>query len=118
MGKKYYLTDKMIEELRTLYPHTSSQDLANKFKCPLSSIYYHANKLGVKKSKEFIVETSRMYSSRPDHGGRKYQFKKGHTTFNKGKKMHEYMSQEAIERTKATRFKKGNIPPNHKPIGH
>ncbi len=118
MGKKYYLTDKMIEELRTLYPHTSSQDLANKFKCPLSSIYYHANKLGVKKSKEFIAETSRLRMCDPNHPGRIYLFKKGHTSFNKGMNMHDYMNGEAIERTKATRFKKGNIPHNHKPIGH
>lgn len=45
------------------------------------------------------------------------QFEKGHITHNKGKKQIEFMSKEAIERTKATRFKKGNIPKNHRPIG-
>lgn len=45
------------------------------------------------------------------------QFKKGHTTHNKGKKQVEYMSKEAIERTKATRFKKGNKPNNYRPVG-
>lgn len=108
----------MIEELKELYPNTLSADLAKRFNCSLSAIYYQANKLGVKKTKEFIAETSRMHSSRPDHGGRKTRFKKGQTPPNKGKKQTEFMSQEAIERTKATRFKKGNIPPNHKPIGY
>lgn len=42
------------------------------------------------------------------------QFKKGHSSFNKGKKQIEYMSREAIEKTKATRFKKGNQPHNTK----
>jgi hypothetical protein len=41
-----------------------------------------------------------------------YQFKKGDTPTNKGKKQSEYMSAAAIEKTKATRFKKGNLPHN------
>ena len=118
MAKKYHFTDAMLNELKELYPNTLSAHLAEKYNCSISAIYYRADKLGLKKSKEFVAETSRIHSSRPDHGGRRYQFKKGQTPPNKGRKMHEYMSREAIERTKATRFKKGNIPPNHKPIGH
>ena len=45
------------------------------------------------------------------------QFKKGNVAHNKGKKQIEYMSQESIERTKKTRFKKGNKPKNYRPIG-
>lgn len=37
---------------------------------------------------------------------------------NKGKKQAEFMTPEAIQRTKATQFKKGNRPANHKPVGH
>lgn len=44
------------------------------------------------------------------------QFKKGHKTHNKGKKQIEYMSKEAIEKSKLTRFKKGNIPSNHREL--
>lgn len=40
------------------------------------------------------------------------RFKKGQKPINKGKKQHEFMSPEAIERTKATRFQKGNRPHN------
>ena len=40
------------------------------------------------------------------------QFKKGNVAHNKGKKQIEYMSQESIERTKKTRFKKGNKQKN------
>lgn len=40
------------------------------------------------------------------------QKKKGDPAFNKGMKQSEFMSPEAIERTKATRFKKGNQPHN------
>lgn len=41
-------------------------------------------------------------------------YKPGHKSFNKGKKQTEYMSAKAIEKTKATRFKKGNLPHNTK----
>lgn len=41
------------------------------------------------------------------------QFKKGQIPFNKGKKM----TPEQYEKCKATMFKKGNIPANHKSIG-
>lgn len=45
------------------------------------------------------------------------QFQKGSVPFNKGKKQKDYMNEEAINKTKNTRFKKGNIPHNHRPIG-
>ena len=45
------------------------------------------------------------------------QFQKGSVPFNKGEKQKDYMSKEAINKTKNTRFKKGNIPHNHRPLG-
>ena len=45
------------------------------------------------------------------------RFKKGQRSFNKGLKQTDFMSPEAIERTKATRFQKGQKPTNWKPIG-
>lgn len=40
------------------------------------------------------------------------QIKKGTPSFNKGKKLEDYCSQEAIERMKKTQFKTGNVPHN------
>lgn len=45
------------------------------------------------------------------------QFQKGSIPANKGKKQAEYMTAEAIEKTKVTRFKKGCTPVNHRPVG-
>jgi hypothetical protein len=42
------------------------------------------------------------------------RFKKGAAPVNKGKKQTDFMSKEAIERTKNTRFKKGQLPHNSK----
>lgn len=47
-----------------------------------------------------------------------FRFKKGHISHNKGKKMEEFMSPEGIEKSKKTRFKKGNTPPNIKYNGY
>ena len=44
-------------------------------------------------------------------------YRKGSIAHNKGKKQLEYMSAAAIEKTKATRFKAGERPPNSFPIG-
>jgi hypothetical protein len=40
------------------------------------------------------------------------RLKPGNVPINKGKKQTEYMTKDAIERTKATRFKKGGLPGN------
>lgn len=45
--------------------------------------------------------------------GRKGCFPKGHVPQNKGKKM----PLDVYEKCKGTMFKKGNIPPNHRPVG-
>lgn len=49
--------------------------------------------------------------------GRTGHFPKGHTPFNKGLKLEEYMSEEGIKNSEKTRFRKGFIPKNHKKIG-
>ena len=43
------------------------------------------------------------------------QFVKGQTSFNKGKKWSEYMSEEGQKNSRKTTFKKGNIPANRRP---
>lgn len=40
-------------------------------------------------------------------------FQKGQKAYNKGLKQKDYMSLESIEKTKATRFKPGNLPHNY-----
>ncbi len=45
------------------------------------------------------------------------RFKKGRQSVNKGKKMSEFLSPEAIEKLKKTQFKKGFTPHNKKAVG-
>lgn len=118
MNKKYEYTPEMIEELRVKFPITNSKELANHLNCSYSSICYQAQKLGLKKDIEFIRETSRLNMLREDHPGRKYWIKKGHIPYSKGKKQTEFMTEQGIEKSKATRFRKGQTAINHKPVGY
>lgn len=66
----------------------------------------------------YTVEQMKSYKARNKlDSGLKGQFMKGNEPFNKGLKQEEYMSAEAIEKTKTTRFKKGQEPVNWEPIG-
>lgn len=92
--------------LRELFPEHTNAEIAEILGSTESAIMARGFLLKLRKTPEFMYRHSM-----------KGMFKKGHKTFNKGKKQTEYMSAEAIERTKATRFKKGLIPHNAKPVG-
>lgn len=81
------------------------------------------SEMAVRVSKKFNVNATRsivkgFYSRNHLNSGVTGYFKKGNIPNNKGKKQSEFLTPEAIERTKATRFQKGNLPPNTKPIGY
>lgn len=117
MATKYPFTDRMKAELIACYHNTSSQELSVRFNCPVRKIYNLAHDLGLKKDMEYIRETSRINMLRADHPAKKFWIKKGTIPANKGKKQVEFMSPEAIERTKKTRFKKGQTTWNVKRVG-
>lgn len=114
----YYFTPEMLKELTETYATTKASDIAKKFNFPVRAIHNKAFDLGLKKDKEFLRQLSRESIARPDHPARKHWIKKGDVSHNKGKKQAEYMSTESIERTKSTRFKKGQSVWNHKEVGY
>jgi hypothetical protein len=99
------------------YADTLNSDLMAATGLTLHQIYRIAHKAGMKKSKWLIAAMARERTSDPSHPAHRTTFKKGHATFNKGKKQTEYMSDEAIERCKATQFKHGSTPWNTKEDG-
>jgi len=99
-----------------LYPDTLTSEIANILGVGLFRVRNKAHNLGLKKSKGFISMTGKMSSNHPNAIASR--FKQGLIPENKGKKQTEFMSPEAIERTKATRFKKGDIPRNIKQTGY
>lgn len=83
----------------------------------ISSICGHANILGLHKSELFYASGMGGRISSANDIGVETRFTKQMPGWNKGKKQSDYMSPEKIERTKATRFKKGQDPHNTVPIG-
>lgn len=66
------------------------------------------------------IEVKKIHAYCKNHKistGRTGRFQKGNVPFTKEKKQSEYMTPEAIERTKATRFQKGIRPHNTVPVG-
>lgn len=98
---------KKQEKLIALYPNHTNQEIASLLGSTESAVGGRAFKLKLRKSPEFMLE----------HSSKGF-FQKGHQPANKGCKQTEYMSIAQIEKTKKTRFKKGDIPKNHKPIGY
>ena len=93
-GKQVWASIDRLAFLKD-FPLTPNRKLAGKYGISRTSCYLIGKKLGLEKSH-----------------GLTGQFKSGDLSFNKGKKQCEYMSKEAIERTKDTRFKKGRLPHN------
>lgn len=96
------LDAKVIE----LYTRKTNSELAKLLKTTKGAIKARAFKLRLLKDPKF------WHASFSD--GR---FKPGQTPMNKGKKWSEYMPLESQKKSRMTQFKKGNMPPNHKPVG-
>lgn len=113
---KVVWTQQMIEYLKNNYENVRTQEIALKLNISISSVYNKAFSLGLKKSLDFIKENSRE-NWKNNLKAQQNVYKKGRVPENKGKKQHEFMSQESIERTKSTRFQKDHIPHNSKVDG-
>lgn len=102
-GKFTPFTREQEKYIKREYLNKSVKQLANDVNCSFGRImrFLKKNDLEIPRS---VIE-KRIQDSRR---------KKGDVAFNKGKKQIEFMSKEAIEKTKATRFKKGHIPHNTK----
>jgi hypothetical protein len=100
-------TSLQEENIKNNFLTTSVKKLAQETNSSFGRIMRFLDKNNLKIPIE-IIEQRKEFSKK----------KKGCVPFNIGKKQSEYMSHEAIERTKNTRFKKGNEPHNTKKEGN
>lgn len=100
-------TPDMDNVLKENYPYKETSEVAKMLGLTTKQILCRARRLKLHKSPE-VVKGIR------ENG----MFLKGHVPFNKGMKQHEFMSEEVIQKTIATRFKKGQIPVNVKNVGY
>jgi hypothetical protein len=116
MSRTWTLEEDSI--LREKYADSYTQDLLKLLPGrTISSITGHASVLGIKKSDFFHASGMGGRISNVNDIGVATRFPKNMPGWNKGKKQSDYMSPEKIEKTKATRFKKGSDPHNTVPIG-
>lgn len=113
MGKSGW-AEEQIAYLIDNFPHKLTQEVADYLGKSYSSVTNKTFELGLKKSEEFRklrleIDTKRLLTS-----GVSYRFKKGQIPHNLGKPM----SEETKNKVLPTCFKKGQLPPNTKPIGY
>lgn len=97
-GMKY--TDEMKQFILDNYKGRYNQELADLFNQKFNT--------------NITSRTIKSYKANNKlNSGLTGKFRKGQTPHNKGKKM----PKEVYEKVKHTMFAKGNIPPNHRPVG-
>lgn len=96
------------------YPNHSTQAVAALLQRSVSSVYGHADKVGLKKSPEYMDGVLKNEGMRLKVFGAKHQFPKGHTPANKGVKM----SPETKDKLRHTFFKPEHQPHNTKYNGY
>lgn len=102
-----------IEIFKEHYPTTPNEEMLELLPGrTIQSLYKKTQDLGVKKTDAFMKKQNRKLGLKLGEIGKGHRFKKGHVPMNKGMKQEDFMSAETIEKTKATRFKKGNKPHN------
>ncbi|MEI7524573.1 MAG: HNH endonuclease signature motif containing protein [Mariniphaga sp.] len=115
--KRYKWTTEAIEVLIELYANYSASEIASRLNCHISRIYFKAHKLRLKKSDEFKKSVNSGRILKLSTTGALLRFQPGHETWNKGKKMSDYLPEQTIKRIQSYQFTKGNKPMNYKPIG-
>lgn len=104
-------TKEEEDVVRQMYADHYADEIAQKLGRSRCSIHTRAASLGLKASKERIVESGRRSSKNPNVIAS--QFKKGSVPANKGKKM----SPKQYAKCARTMFKKGHSCSNHREVG-
>lgn len=110
MSKRFWTAEE-TEILRQFYPDVNAVDLAKVMGMKVDRLYSKAAQLGLKKSEAFLKAELQRQGDRLREAGKNSRFHSGQTSWNKGKKGLDFGGKE-------TRFKPGNVPHNHKPVGY
>ncbi|WP_285259215.1 HNH endonuclease signature motif containing protein [Halopseudomonas bauzanensis] len=112
-----YWTPTEEQRLRALYPNTPMPQLEVIFQRTDRQIYYKADRLGIKRSEEYLAGPNGGRLTGRDSRGTSTRFEPGLTPWNKGRK-----GWQAGGRSAETQFKKGEMAGRaqalYKPVGH
>jgi hypothetical protein len=96
-------SDTDLKLLRDQYPHTPTKEIAVKLGKKLETVYSMADKLGLKKTEEYLASPAACRLRRGDNVGAAFRFKKGQAPPNKGLRRPGW----APGRMAETQFRKG-----------
>ena len=105
-------TADQVAQLRTLYPHYLTDNIATMIGRSTRSIYQMAASMGLKKSDAYMASPAACRLRRGDNVGAAHRFQPGQVVWNKGKAF------PASGRSGETQFKTGSAPANRLPVGH
>jgi hypothetical protein len=103
----------MIAEVIRRYPFESTALIAQDLGISRSKVYNIAYRYKLLKDPVYLKTASSGRYEAGMRNGEAFQFKPGHTPYNKGKQM----PAETYEKVKKAMFKQGHKPHNTKPIG-
>ena len=112
-----YTTNLIEDMLIMCYADEDTKELAKELGIPIEKIYRIADKLKLRKSKEYLDNWRLSGRGRMIEAGKAHRFTKGHKSWNKNKNPKEYMPAESYAKITKTQFKKGGLPPNTKHDG-
>lgn len=111
MTRHHWTLDEM-QQLRQLYPHLPSREVAHQMNLPLSKVYAQATRMGLRKSEAFLATDKAGRIHKGGKLGQATQFQPGQQAWNKGRK-----GWQAGGRSVDTQFTTGIEPPNTQPVG-
>jgi hypothetical protein len=79
-------TPQEIALMRELYPHVSSGDMAARLGMTIEQVYWKASKLGLRKTREYLVDAASGRLTGADQRGAAHRFAAGDKPWNKGLK--------------------------------
>ncbi len=101
-----------LAAMRRRYPHEPTAAIAADLGMTVTACYQLAQKLGLKKTLDYLSGPHSSRLRRDDNPGMGTRFEPGHEPHNKGRK-----GWQAGGRARDTQFKSGQMPHNTKPIG-
>lgn len=104
-------TAGQLELLKRHYPHRPTREIVMMCGHSLTSVYQHAQQLGLKKSAEFNASPDCGRIKKGSTRGAAFRFQKGHVPANKGLRRPGWHA----GRMRETQFKKGQFPVNKDP---
>ena len=112
-------THQERELVQEMYPHRPTKEIAQTLKCPVTTVYQQAARLGLHKTAEFLASPlSGLLTKghmRPESVAT--QFQKGHTPANKGLRRLGWSAGRMAETQFRKGERRGKAAENWKPIG-